>query len=281
MNLQIVHNPTETSKNLFGKLFEPRAKVSAITNWTLFVGWLLFTIFCWQIVIPHMSKLVPMPSEVMHSFATLWKQGLIVNLSSGNGGNMVASIITSLSAIFIAMILGLSLSYLSTISFFSAPVRAIGSGRVLSLTGMTFIFVLATPNGFWLKVATLTFSIVVFLINSMLQVIDDIPESKFDHARTLGLSKIQVLYEVVIRGTLASAFDIIRMNAAMAYMMLAAVEANSRSDGGIGIVLIELARQSNYAGIFAVQLMIFVVGMGQDQLIQFVKNTVCPYTKTK
>jgi ABC-type nitrate/sulfonate/bicarbonate transport system permease component len=253
------------------KVLQPNAKVSQATGLVLVGGWIITTILFWFLVLPHVSVLVPTPPDVLKSAGLLWKQGVVFQL--------VASITVSFSAIALSLCLGLGLSYLSTIPIFYAPVHAIGSMRVLSLTGITFIFVLATPNGYWLKVATLTFSIVVFLVNSMLQVIDDIPTAKFDYARTLGLSRWQVLREVVIRGTLASAFDTIRMNAAMAWMMLTMVEANARSDGGIGITLIELARQANYAGIFAVQIMIFVVGVGQDQLIQFLKSAACPYTK--
>jgi ABC-type nitrate/sulfonate/bicarbonate transport system permease component len=234
-------------------------------------GWVLSTFIFWTFLMPHISVLIPTPKEVLNAAVLTWQQGVALQL--------VVSVIVSLSAIACSMVIGLGLSYLSTIPLFAAPVKAIGSMRVLSLTGMTFIFVLATPNGYWLKVATLTFSIVVFLVNSMLQVIEDIPSAKFDHARTLGLSQWQVLREVVIRGTLASAFDTIRMTAAMAWMMLTMVEANARSDGGIGITLIELSRQSNYAGIFAVQFMIFLVGLGQDRLIQVSKLWACPYTK--
>lgn len=253
------------------KVLQPNAKISESTGLVLVGGWIITTLLFWAFVLPHVSLLVPGPGEVLKSAGMEWQQGVVFQL--------LASVTVSLSAIALSLAIGLGLSYLSTIPLFYAPVHAIGSMRVLSLTGITFIFVLATPNGYWLKVATLTFSIVVFLVNSMLQVIDDIPSEKFDYARTLGLSRWQVLREVVIRGTLEKAFDTIRMNAAMAWMMLTMVEANSRSDGGIGISLIELARQANYAGIFAVQIMIFIVGVGQDQLIQFLKSAACPYTK--
>lgn len=253
------------------KALEPNAKVSVSAQWVLVAGWVVSMLLFWTFVMPHISVLIPKPDEVLKAGLITYQQGAVFQL--------VSSVIVSFSAIALSMVVGLGLSYLSTIPLFKAPVNAIGSLRVLSLTGMTFIFVLATPNGYWLKVATLTFSIVVFLVNSMLQVIDDIPQAKFDHARTLGMNHWEVTREVVIRGTLASALDTIRMTAAMAWMMLTMVEANARSDGGIGISLIELARQSNYAGIFAVQGMIFLVGLGQDKLIQFAKAAACPYTK--
>lgn len=262
-------------------IFMPNEKVDERTALILTAGWVLVTLAFWWGILPHASPLIPTPPEVAKAGVIQWNQGAIIT-SDANGlhpGQLVISIFVSLSAIFLALMLGLTLAYLSTISFFKAPVHFIGSARVLSLTGMTFIFVLATPNGYWLKVSVLVFAIVVFFVNSMLQVIDDIPQSRFDHARTLGMSHWEVLREVVIRGTLASAFDTLRMNAAMAWMMLTMVEGLSRSGGGIGIVLIELARTANYAAIFAVQFMIFLVGIGQDQLVRYGKLVACPYTK--
>ena len=252
------------------RLFLPNARINDQTLIGLTVGWLFFTLLFWQFVIPHASQLVPRPSEVLRAGITQWNDGVVPQL--------ISSTLVSLTAIFFASIIGLTVSYLSVIPFFKPVAVAIGSLRVLSLTGITIVFVLATPNGYWLKVATLTFSIVVFLVNSMLQVIEDIPRSRFDYARTQGFSQWKVTREVVIRGTLASAFDSVRMNAAMAWMMLTMVEGLSRSGGGVGIVLLELARQANYAAIFAVQVMIYLVGLGQDRLISFSKHLVCPYT---
>jgi sulfonate transport system permease protein len=262
-------------------LLLPNEKVNERVSLILTGGWVLFILAFWWGVLPHASALIPTPPEVAKAGLIQWNQGAVI-VADSNGihaGQLIISIFTSLSAIFFALLLGLSLAYLSTIPLFKAPVRFIGSARVLSLTGMTFIFVLATPNGYWLKVSVLIFAIVVFFINAMLQVIEDIPQGRFDHARTLGMNHWEVLREVVIRGTLASAFDTLRMNAAMAWMMLTMVESMSRSGGGIGIVLVELARTANYAAIFSVQLMIFVVGIAQDKLVQFAKLAACPYTK--
>jgi NitT/TauT family transport system permease protein len=214
--------------------------------------------------------LLPSPAHVGGAFLDQWKNGAIYQL--------LTSTFLSLEAVTFASIIGLGLVYLATIAAFRAPVDWIGKLRFLSLTGVLVVFIAMTPNGHILKLSVLTFSVVVFLVNNMLQVIEDIPESRFDYARTLGLSDWQVLREVVIRGTLADAFESIRMNAAMAWMMLTLVEGLSRSEGGVGVLLLSLQRSGDYAAIFAIQLMILMVGMGQDRLIKIVKGIACPYT---
>lgn len=112
----------------------------------------------------------------------------------------------------------------------------------------------------------------------MIRVIDNIPESSYDYGETLGLSKFQIFWQVVVRGTLTDAFDSIRMNAAMSWMMLTMVEGLSRAEGGVGIILLDLNRQMRFDGILAVQILMLCLGMGQDYLIQKAKQIACPYS---
>jgi NitT/TauT family transport system permease protein len=248
-------------------VFQPNAAVPDRVLLTLTVGWIAFLILFWVLApVP----LLPRPLAVASALADQWRLGAAFE--------MARSLALSLQAIFFATVIGLGLSYLSTIPLFRAPVDWIGKLRFLSLTGVTLIFTLLTPNGHWLRVSVLAFAIVTFLVNDMMQVIDDIPPAKFDHARTLGMSQWQVLREVVIRGTLAEGFEAIRMNAAMAWMMLTMVEGLSRSGGGIGVLLLNLNRHMQLDALLGVQLMIFVVGIGQDRLIKLIKQLACPYT---
>jgi NitT/TauT family transport system permease protein len=232
-------------------------------------GWVIFLLVFW-VVAP--VPLLPKPGVVAAAVVQQW--GL------GAAYEMIASLLLSFQAIFFATLIGLGLSYLSTIPLFRVPVDWIGKLRFLSLTGVTLIFTLMTPNGHWLRVSVLAFAIVTFLVNDMMQVIADIPQARFDHARTLGMSSWQTLREVVIRGTLGEAFEAIRMNAAMAWMMLTMVEGLSRSGGGIGVLLLNLNRHMQLDALLGIQLMIFVVGIGQDRLIKLIKQLACPYTRT-
>jgi NitT/TauT family transport system permease protein len=249
-------------------IIEPNEHVPDRVTLTLIVGWIAFILLFWFLApVP----LLPRPQAVATAIGQQWQLGAAYE--------MVASLLLSFQAIFFATVIGLGLSYLSTIPLFRAPVDWIGKLRFLSLTGVTLIFTLMTPNGHWLRVSVLTFAIVTFLVNDMMQVIDDIPPARFDHARTLGMSKWQVLREVVIRGTLADGIEAIRMNAAMAWMMLTMVEGLSRSGGGIGVLLLNLNRHMQLDALLGVQLMIFVVGIGQDRLIKLIKDLACPYTR--
>ena len=249
-------------------IVEPNEKAPDRVMWALIGGWIVFLLAFWVLApVP----LLPKPGAVATALGAQWREGAAYE--------MVSSLLLSFQAIFFATLIGLGLSYLSTIPLFRAPVDWIGKLRFLSLTGVTLVFTLMTPNGHWLRVSVLCFAIVTFLVNDMMQIIDDIPMSRFDHARTLGFSKFQVLREVVIRGTLAEGLEAIRMNAAMAWMMLTMVEGLSRSGGGIGVLLLNLNRHMQLDALLGIQLMIFVVGIGQDRLIKLIKQLACPYTR--
>lgn len=256
----------------FAKAFLPNERVGRTVTMTLAAGWLVLAVGLWVLSTSGtnpMIALLPAPAEVATAFGREWQAGLLHQL--------FGSLWTSIEAIFIATTVGLALVYGATMAGFRAPAILIGNFRFLSLAGITVIFMMML-NGHELKVGILAFSMMTFFVGDMLQVVDDIPQSKFDHARTMGMSRWQVLREVVIRGTLHEAFESVRKNAAIAWMMLTSVEGLVRSEGGIGLLLLSLQRSGNYSAIFAVQLTIFAVGLGQDRLLKYLKAIICPYT---
>jgi len=106
----------------------------------------------------------------------------------------------------------------------------------------------------------------------------EIPREKFDYARSLRMSEWQVVWEVVVLGTADQAIEVLRQNAAMGWMMLTMVESISRSEGGIGAMLLNQNKHFHLAEVFAIQILILLVGMIQDYGIAFAKRLLCPYS---
>lgn len=256
----------------FLSAFIPNEKVDRQVAITFAAGWLVLVVGVWFIISSGAQPAVPLlpsPAAVGSAFKVEWDGGVIYQL--------ITSLTTSVEAIILATVVGLLLVYIATtVAFRFIPIM-IASFRFLSLAGITVIFMMLL-SGHQLKVGILAFSMMTFFVSDMLQVVEDIPSSKFDHARTLGFSKWKVLWQVVIRGTLADAFESVRKNAAIAWMMLTSVEAISRSEGGIGLLLVQLQRSGQYESIFAIQLLIFMVGMAQDRALKYGKSLACPYT---
>jgi len=216
-------------------------------------------------------KVLPQPMEVLSALSNLWAH-------QGLGQELAASVGLNLQALLWSSVLSLGLAYLTVIPLFRPLVSALSKGRFLSLAGFTFIFTLVTGGGRPLQVSLLTFAITVFYLTSMASVIAAIPKSEFEHARTLRMSEARIVWEVVILGTADKAFEVLRQNAAMGWMMLSLIEGIVRSGGGIGAMLLAESKHFALAEVFAIQLVFLLVGMGQDLGIEWLRRLLCPYS---
>jgi NitT/TauT family transport system permease protein len=171
----------------------------------------------------------------------------------------------------------LALSYLTVIPVMRPIVAAVARGRFLSLTGFSVLFYVVTGGGHALKVWMLVLGITVFYVTSMASVVAAIPKSEFDYARTLRMNEWRVVWEVVILGTADKAFEVLRQNAAIGWMMLTMVEGIVRSEGGVGSMLIAEQKYFHLDNVFAIELVVLIVGLTQDYFIGVVRKIVCPY----
>jgi NitT/TauT family transport system permease protein len=214
-------------------------------------------------------RVLPKPGEVLSALSKLWmKQGL--------GQELISSFQVNVEALVLTALISLVLSYLTVLPVVRPLVSAVSKGRFLSLFGFTFVFMLMVGGGHKLKLALLVFGMTVFFLTSMASVIAAIPKSAFDHARTLRMSEWRTVWEVVVLGTADTAFEVMRQNAAIGWMMLTMVEGLVRSEGGVGVMLLNQYKYMNMAEVFAIQFVILIVGLLQDYLIGLTRKVFCP-----
>jgi NitT/TauT family transport system permease protein len=213
--------------------------------------------------------LLPKPSEVLSALKDLWQQGL--------GAELITSFYLNLQAIGVATVVSLLLAYATVMPFFRPIVALLSKLRFLSLVGLTFFFTLMARSGHELKLSLLVFSVSVFFVTGMADVINGIPKEMFDLARTLRMGEWRVVWEVVVLNQIDKVFDVLRQNAAIGWMMLTMVEGIVRSEGGVGTVLLDENHHFRLAAVFAIQLTILMLGLFQDYSIGVAKNLFCPY----
>jgi NitT/TauT family transport system permease protein len=73
--------------------------------------------------------------------------------------------------------------------------------------------------------------------------------------------------------------DLVRQNAAVGWTMLAMVEGITRSDGGIGAMLLNSNKYFNLGDVFAIQLTILSYGILQDWGLSVLRHVLCPWTR--
>jgi NitT/TauT family transport system permease protein len=249
--------------------FAPNRTVSRTTMRILIAFQVAIALLIW---INSPFPVLPQPDEVAKAFRTLWfEQGL--------GRELWTSFTMNLEALGLTLLIALALSYLTVLPFFRPITAAVSKGRFLGLIGLTFVFTIIFGGGRPLKVSLLTFGMTVFFVTSMAAVVAEIPREKFDHARTLRMNEWQVVWEVVILGTVDKAIEVLRQNAAIGWMMLTMVEGIARSEGGVGALLLNQNKYFHLPEVFAVQITILLIGMFQDFGIGALARLLSPWSR--
>jgi NitT/TauT family transport system permease protein len=248
--------------------FLPNRVVSATTFQILAASEAAIALLIWW---QSPFEVIPRPNEVVRALASLW-------MTQGLGHELWTSFTSNLQALAITTAISLGLSYLTVLPVWRPVVTAISKGRFIGLTGLTFLFTLIFGGGHPLKISLLVFGMTVFFVTSMASVVAAIPKEKFDYARSLRMSEWRVVWEVVVLGTADEAIEVLRQNAAMGWMMLTMVESISRSEGGVGAMLLNQNKHFHLAEVFAIQILILLLGMMQDYSIGVFKRIVCPYS---
>lgn len=214
---------------------------------------------------------LPSPGEVVRALAALWSErGLFDELST--------SFVLNLEAIAWTAAIGLALAYATVVPAARPIVAAVSKLRFTGLVGWAFVFTLWARDGHQLKLWMLVFGMVPFFATAMAAVVADLPRERFDHARTLGMSEWRVVWEVVIRGTAGDALEVLRQTAAMGWMMLTMVEGIVRSEGGIGALMLNENKHLALDAVFALIVVVLLVGVVQDWALAWLRRTACPYT---
>ncbi|HEX2682688.1 MAG TPA: hypothetical protein VHL77_02075 [Ferruginibacter sp.] len=250
-------------------IFQPFRKISRQTFITMAVLQVVTTLVLWHV---FSDGLIPKPMNVAKAFVGLLSTSLLID-------NILVSLLLTLKAMLYSIIITLFFSYLSVLPFFRSIAMFLVKCRYLTLTGLIFIFTLLTQNGSQLKLWLLIFGIVPFFVTSFLSVIVHINKQEYELCKTLGYNSWQTLYEVIIVGKADQVFEILRQNFAIAWLMITLVEGLSMSEGGVGTLLIKYNKYNDLTNVLALQLVIFMIGIGFDYLLGSMKRWLFPYTK--
>ena len=248
-----------------GPALRPNQWVPQRTYLVMGAAWAALVLLLWLLG----AGIFPTPGRVMAALRVLTaQQGLL--------GELLTSLTLFAESLLIAILISFVLAYLSVVPALRPIVTALTKARFLSLVGFTFVFTLWFHGGHRLKLALLVFGISAFLLTSMVDVVASVPTEKLDHARTLRMGDWRVVWEVVVLGQMGPAFDAIRQNAAMGWMMLTMVEGLIRSEGGIGTMLMDQQKHFNLAAIVAVQGVFLIAGFFQDAFLAWMKTVLVP-----
>jgi NitT/TauT family transport system permease protein len=252
------------------RLFKPFEKLKGSSTTTILVSWLVILFTFWGLNSFGTTHMFPTPSQVFHGLQDLWREGLVVHI-----GNSLA---LCGQAVLISIIISLMFAYTSAIPFFKPVGTFISKLRYLPLTGIAFYLAILVQDARNLQVWVLVVFMTTFLTTSLMQMIKDIPEEEFDHARTLGCNRWETLWEVVIKGRIDYVFELVRQNLAIVWMMLVTVESILVAAGGLGFLIKNNDKLGDAGKVIALQIIIVVVGLSLDFIITKLRKLIFRYS---
>lgn len=252
------------------RLFKPFEALKGSSTTTILLSWLVILITFWGLNSFGDTHLFPTPSQVYKGLGDLWREGLVVHIGS--------SLWLCTQAVIISVLVSLGFAYASTIPFFKPVGTFISKLRFLPLTGIAFYLAILINDARSLQVWVLVVFMTTFLTTSLMQMIKDIPQEEFDHARTLGCNRWETLWEVVIKGRIDYVFELVRQNLAIVWMMLVTVESILVAAGGLGFLIKNSDKLGDAGRVIALQMIIVVVGLTLDFVITKLRKLIFRYS---
>lgn len=238
------------------KLLTPFSEISAKTRSAIRIGWLATIIAFWLVMGMGNTHLFPTISQVANGFVNLFKEGLAVHVAS--------SLWLCAMSVFIGAIISLLFCYLSPLPLLEPLAAIISKLRYLPLTGISYYMAILISDARNIQVWVLVVFMTTFLITSILGVISDIPPEEFDHAKTQGCTRWEMLWEVVIKGRADYMQEAIRQNLAIVWMMLVNVESILIAAGGLGTLIKNSDKLGDNGRVVAIMIIIVVFGLALD-----------------
>jgi NitT/TauT family transport system permease protein len=150
--------------------------------------------------------------------------------------------------------------------------------RYLPLTGISFYITILVDDARTIQVWVLIMFMSTFLTTSLLQMVKDIPEEEFQHAKTLGCNRWEILWEVVIKGRFDYVLELIRQNLAIVWMMLVSIESILVAAGGLGVLIKNHDRLGKNGDVIATQILIIIIGIGLDYILTRTRKLLFRYS---
>lgn len=217
--------------------------------------------------------ILPPPNVVIGSFPKLLK-------FDGDNllGNAAKSIWLNFRGYFWAVLISLVFGFLIGLipllrGLFSKQVDAL---RYLPLTALTGLFIIWFGIDDQMKVAFLAFGILVYLLPVVVQRIDEVKRVYLQTTYTLGATDWQTVKSVYLPSVLSKLIDDVRVLTAISWTYIIIVEYLNRT-GGIGAMIYIKQRRSMVEEMFAILLLIILIGFLQDRLFVYLDRRFFPH----
>ena len=264
-----------TGTAIIDEQFVEEEQIVALNNYLGRVDWL--EIEDGSLILGNKKELIsnsilPSPLEVFASFKDLLQND---NLVGNTGFSVFLNVMGYLIAVALALPLGFLIGLFPLFrALFSRQVDAL---RFVPLTAVTGLFIAWFGIDSDMKVLFLAFGIIVYLLPIVVQRIDEVDKVYTRTAYTLGASKWQQVKSVYIPAVLSKVSDDIRVLVAISWTYIIVAELVNANSGGIGALAYKSARTSQIDKVFAILVVIILIGFIQDKLFVLLDRLLFPH----
>ena len=218
---------------------------------------------------------IPPPHHVVKAFpALISKDELIPNTLQSIWLNIRGYFWAILISLFFGFLIGLIPLFRG---LFSGQVDAL---RFLPLTALVGLFTAWFGIDDGMKIAFLAFGIIIFLLPVVVQRIDEVKAVYLKTVFTLGATDWETIKTVYFPSVMSRLMDDIRVITAISWTYIIIAELLNRQ-GGIGSLAYIKARQGQMEKVFAILIVIILIGFLQDKLFTFFDRKLFPHKYRK
>ena len=219
--------------------------------------------------------LLPPPPKVIASFKPLVQNDKLV-------ANTTKSIWLNLQGYIWAVLIAIPLGFLIGLlpifnGLFSKHVDAM---RYIPLTILTGIFIIWFGIEDKMKVAFLAFGIIVYLMPVVVQRVYEVKDVYLKTVFTIGATDWQTIKSVYLPSVMSKLMDDIRVLTAISWTYIIIAELVNRNMG-IGSLAYIKARQGQIEKVFAILIVIIIIGFIQDRIFVFLDKNLFPHKTYK
>lgn len=258
-------------------LFELRGEVKGKSNYILLLLGLFGILLVWLLLTMGENPLVPSgilpkPTKVVSAYGDLLHDNELVR-------NITTSYALNLGGYIKALLWSLPLGFLVGLFplFRGSFQHVVNALRYLPLTAVTSLFIVWFGIYTEMKMNFLAFGIFLYLLPTIIQRIDEVEDVYLTTVYTLGASKWQTFRSVYFPAVMSKLSDDIRVLTAISWTYIIVIE-NIGSEGGLGFLLHgPSARQGRVDKMFALLILIMVIGVVQDRFFKYLDRKIFPH----
>jgi NitT/TauT family transport system permease protein len=214
---------------------------------------------------------LPPPTRIPGAFQQLVaRDELIPNTTRSIWLNIQGYLWALLLALPLGFVLGLFPLFRN---LFSKQIDAL---RYLPLSALTSLFIVWFGLEDRMKIAFLAFGILVYLLPVIVQRIREVEEVYLQTAFTLGATNWQTIRAVYIPAVFSRLMDDIRVLTAISWTYIIIAELLNRQ-GGIGGLIFVKSKMGQIDRVFAILLLIIVIGLIQDRIFSYIDTRLNPH----